>query len=133
SGSFEEFSLLGRQIRRRRLFLSAALRLGGGRGGVLVSRVDIGRLGSGAFRLLLAKAEALFFAGALGVEDVEAVDDFVFEGLKGAASGVGDGAVGRDGDVAPAVGVEDRAFHGFMKAAKLEDARVVAGRILEGV
>lgn len=72
---------------------------------------------------LLAEADAGFFSRALGVEDVEAIDDFVFEGLEGRTVFVGLGAERRDFDVGPEVGFEDGAVHFFVQAPELDDSR----------
>src|SRR6185436_9631866 len=65
-----------------------------------------------------------FLGGAFGVEDEEAIDDFVFEGLELLFLGGVQRAVGWDLDVAPAVGVEHRAIELFVESAQGEDARV---------
>jgi hypothetical protein len=86
-----------------------------------------GSLSAGAgFRgFFSTEAEALFFTRALGVEHVEAIDDLVLEGLPCLAVFVGAGAIRRDGDVDPALGVEHGAVHLLVEPAELEDARIV--------
>jgi hypothetical protein len=78
-------------------------------------------------------AEALLFPSALGVQDVQAVDDLVLELLEGRALFVRARAEGRHPDVAPAVGVEHGPVHRFVQAPELDHARLVVRRIFEGV
>jgi len=108
--------------------------LGGGLAGALCF------LGAGTRRALLASGALggfggglLLFRGALGVQVEEAVDDGIFEGLHGCALSVVQRAVGRDFEIAPAVGGENGAVHLFVETAKLENTRVDAARVFERV
>lgn len=78
-------------------------------------------------------AEGGFGFEAGFVEEEEAVDDFVFEGREGGGVVGGGGAVGRDGDVGPAVGGEDGGVEVFVLGAQGEDARVCVGWVFKRV